>query len=102
MNIFEFVRYQNAKIHAKHLHEKNKTTLPKTCINNNFEFVTYQNAKVHAEHPVWEKQTLEKICVLSISLLLTYQNTETHAKHSSWRNRKTLTKKCTLRFFIAC
>ncbi len=22
MNIFEFVRYQNAKVHAKHLHEK--------------------------------------------------------------------------------
>ncbi len=24
MNIFEFVRYQNAKVHAKHLHEEIK------------------------------------------------------------------------------
>ncbi len=45
MCVFVLLRYENAKVFAKHPLREKKTILPKTCLLSAFRFLTYQKLK---------------------------------------------------------
>ncbi len=72
LNIFDLIRYQNTKTHAKKALWRNRITLPKTCILSLFDHVkTLKN--MQRTLCLGNERTLRETCIMSVFKFLKYQ-----------------------------